>query len=192
MPDLVVIFGPPASGKAAIGSRVAEALGYRFFHNHLTANPVAALFGWLTPRFGKVLDEIRDLLFERAAEDPDINGVVFTFVWGFDDSDDTTEIDRLVSKFTRTGGKVHFVELLASLDARIQREGTPFRRKHKPNQDNLEEAVARQRELDAQHTMNTSGKLPLDYPHLVIDTEQMSEQSAAQQVVQFVETQDGA
>ncbi|NNK95896.1 MAG: hypothetical protein HKP41_16220 [Desulfobacterales bacterium] len=65
-------FGPPASGKAAIGSKVAEALGYRFFHNHLTANPVAALFGWVTPKFGEVLDEVRDLLFERAAQVLDI------------------------------------------------------------------------------------------------------------------------
>ncbi|MGB5438683.1 MAG: hypothetical protein WBN90_03410 [Gammaproteobacteria bacterium] len=192
MPNLVVIFGPPASGKAAIGSKAAEALGYRFFHNHHTANPVAALFGWLTPKFTEVLYEVRDLLFERAAQDPDITGVVFTFVWAFDESDDTAKIDHLVSKFTQSGGKVHFVELLASLDTRIQRECTPFRRKNKPNQNNLEEAIERQRALDARYTMNTTGVLPLEYPHLIINTEQLSEESAAHQVVQFVDMQNGA
>jgi deoxyadenosine/deoxycytidine kinase len=44
MPDLIVIFGPPAAGKAAIGHLLAERLGYRFFHNHLTADPVVPHF----------------------------------------------------------------------------------------------------------------------------------------------------
>lgn len=192
MPNLVVIFGPPASGKAAIGAKVAEALGYRFFHNHLTANPVAALFGWVTPKFGEVLDEVRDLLFERAAQDPDIPGVVFTFVWAFNEPVETETIDRLSSKFVRSGGTVHFVELLASLDARIQREGSPFRRKHKPNQDNKEEAAERQRMFEAQYAMNSPGTLPLAYPHLVIDTERSSEDASAEMVVQFVRPQSGA
>jgi hypothetical protein len=67
MPNLVVIFGPPASGKATIGHILAQQLGYKFFHNHLTANPVAALFGWATPRFGRVVDRVRELLFREAA-----------------------------------------------------------------------------------------------------------------------------
>ncbi len=192
MPNLVVIFGPPASGKAAIGAKVAEALGYRFFHNHLTANPVAALFGWVTPKFGEVVDEVRDLLFERAAQDLDIPGVVFTFVWAFNEPQDTKTIDRFSSKFVRSGGTVHFVELLASLDARIQREGSPFRRKHKPNQDNKEEAAERQRMFETQYAMNSSGTLPLAYPYLVIDTERSSEDASAEMVVQFVRPQSGA
>ena len=191
MPNLIVIFGPPASGKAAIGAKVAEALGYRFFHNHYTADPVAALFGWLTSKFDEVLFEVRDLLFERAANDPDIPGVVFTFVWAFNETKDTNNIDHLASKFSRAGGTVQFIELLASIDTRIQRECSPFRRKHKPNQDNPEEAAARQRKFDAQYTMNTTGRLPLSYRHLVINTEQSTVDSSAQQIVQFVGTQKG-
>lgn len=186
MPHLVVIFGPPASGKAAIGAKVAEALGYRFFHNHLTANPVAALFGWVTPKFGEVVDEVRDLLFSHAANDPQIPGVVFTFVWAFNEPQDRATIERLAARFADAGGSVHFVELLASLEARIGREGTPFRRKHKPNQDDPAEAAERQRRFAVQYTMNSGGHLGLPYPHLIIDTEAVTEDEAAARITRFV------
>ena len=38
MPNLVVLFGPPASGKVAIGDELATLTGCRFFHNHLTVD----------------------------------------------------------------------------------------------------------------------------------------------------------
>ena len=81
MPNLVVLFGPPASGKAAVGHELARLAGYRFFHNHLTVDPVAALFGWENERFPRTLERVRDVLFEEVASDDSIAGVVFTFVW---------------------------------------------------------------------------------------------------------------
>ena len=182
MPNLVVIFGPPASGKAAIGHVLAGRLGYRFFHNHLTANPVAALFGWVTPKFGLVVEEVRDLLITHAAADSSIPGIVFTFVWGLDLPEDTAMMERTASLFQCHGGKVHFVELLASLESRLAREGTPFRVKHKPNQDDVEAARARQIEFASQYKMNTDGRLPISYPHLVIDTEAFSPEDAAVEI----------
>ncbi len=182
MPNLIVIFGPPASGKAAIGHVLAERLGYRFFHNHLTANPVAALFGWVTPRYGEVVDEVRTLLFQRAAADPDIPGVVFTFVWGVDLPEDTAMMEKVKSIFSSAGGRVYFVELLASLEARIAREGTPFRVRHKPNQDDVEAARARQVEFASRYKMNTDGRLPIDSSHIIIDTEAYTPEDAALEI----------
>lgn len=74
MPNLVILFGPPASGKAAIGNELAALTGYRFFHNHLTADPAAALFGWGTERFSAMVDATRELLFREAARDSTIPG----------------------------------------------------------------------------------------------------------------------
>ena len=187
MPNLVIIFGPPASGKAAIGSQVADLLDYRFFHNHLTANPVAALFGWITPKFGKVLTEVRDLLFTHAANTPEIPGIVFTFVWAFNEPKDQAYIERLTSQFAASGGSIYLVELLASLETRISREGTPFRRKHKPNQDDPNEAAIRQRAFASQYTMNSGGNINLPYQHLIIDTETTTETDAANQIAHFIQ-----
>ncbi len=179
MPDLVILFGPPASGKAAIGHLLAARLGWRFFHNHLTADPVAALFGWGGARFGAVVDRVRDLLFREAAADPEIPGVVFTFVWGLDIPGHAEFAERTARLFEEPGGTVHFVELRASLQARIDREGTPFRARLKPNQGDVEAARARQVSTDQAHRMNTDGTLPIGRPHLVVDTEAMSPDEGA-------------
>lgn len=182
MPDLVVIFGPPAAGKSAIGHALAAATGYRFFHNHLTAEPVAALFGWGGRRFGRMAHALRELLLDEAARDPSIPGVVFTFVWAFDLPEDTAAMQSYAARFTDRGGRVLFVELLASLPARIAREGSAFRVGLKPVHADVEAARARQLEIDARHRMNSGGRLPLDHAHLVIDTERMELPAAVQAI----------
>jgi hypothetical protein len=192
MPNFVVLFGPPASGKAAIGHELAALTGYRFFHNHLTADPAAALFGWGTERFSAMVDATRDLLFREAACDSTIPGIIFTFVWGLDLEGDTALMQKTASLFKATGGKVFFVELLAALETRISREGTPFRLQLKPSQRNVEAARARQIEIDAKYRMNTGGTLPLAYPHLVLDTERMTPAAAAKEIANAFQLTLGA
>jgi cytidylate kinase len=179
MPNLVVIFGPPASGKAAVGDALSSITGYRFFHNHLTTDAAAAIFGWDNERFPRVVLELRELLFREAAADPSIPGVIFTFVWGLNVAEDHQLMERVTSLFAGAGGQVLFVELLASLEARLAREGTPFRVGLKPAHRDVEAARARQVETAARYRMNTGGKLPLDYPHLIVDTEALAPEEAA-------------
>ena len=103
MPDLVVIVGPPASGKAAIGLALSELTGFRFFHNHMTAEPVAALFGWGTPAYGKVLADLRMSLLKQAIEQAGMPSIVFTFVWAFNLEEDS----RIVAELGGTVAEHH-------------------------------------------------------------------------------------
>jgi cytidylate kinase len=187
MPNLVVIFGPPAAGKAAVGHALAALTGYRLFHNHLTADPAAALFGWGGERFSRVAHRLRDVALGEAADDHSIPGVIFTFVWAFDLTEDTAAVQHYASLFARSGGQVLLVELLASLDTRIQREGSAFRVGLKPVLADVAAARARQHEFEARHRMNSAGALPLAYPHLVIDTERLEPQQAAQAIQAEIE-----
>jgi len=180
MPNLVVLFGPPAVGKAAVGHALAELTGYRFFHNHLTADPSAALFGWGTPRFGRMVEALRELLLNEAATDPTISGIVFTYVWDLDDPDETATMERYARIFSVSGGRVVFVELLAKLEIRVAREGTPFRLALKPAQRDVQAARGRQVEMASRYRMNTDGKLPIAYPHVVLNTEEHEPNDAAQ------------
>ena len=182
MPNLVIIFGPPAAGKAAVGAELAALTGYRFFHNHLTADPAAALFGWGGERFARSVDAIRDVLLREAASDTSISGVIFTFVWGIGLPDDAALMKKISGLFADGGGQVFFLELLASLKTRISREGTEFRIALKAAHRDVEAARARQVEFEGKYVFNTDGRLPLNYPHLVLDTETLSPVDAAQRI----------
>lgn len=186
MPNLTVIFGPPASGKATVGNEVSRLTGYRLFHNHLTADPAAALFGWGTERFNRSVDAVREVLFREAATDQSLSGVIFTFVWALNVPEDTTTMERVASIFREAGGSVHFVELLADLPTRIEREGTPFRVTMKPSQRDVAAARARQVEIDSKYQMNTDGQLPLSYPHLVLDTQALGPEQVARKIQGFI------
>jgi hypothetical protein len=190
MPNLVIIFGPPAAGKAAIGHELAALNGYRFFHNHLTADPAAALFGWGSEKYTKTVDAIREVLLREAAADASISGVIFTFLWGIDVPTDTAFLKKISALFADAGGQVLFVELLASLEARIAREGSEFRIGLKPFHRDVDAARARQVAYAGKYRLNTDGQLPLDYPHLVLDTEALTPVDAAQRIKAALAAQD--
>ena len=183
MPNLVMIFGPPAAGKAAVGFELARLTRYRFFHNHLTNDAAVALFNWGTPTFSRMVDMMRTALLTEAANDPSIPGVIFTFAWALDLAEDTALVRKYTQPYRDTGAKVMFVELTASLSTRIEREGTPFRLALKPAHRDVAAARARLVEFDQRHVWNTSGKLPVDDLHLILNTEALSPVEAAQRIV---------
>jgi hypothetical protein len=179
--NLIVIFGPPASGKAAVGHALAALTNCRFFHNHMTAEPVAALFGWGTEAYTEMAAQVRLLLLSRAlAQDP--TNVVFTFVWAFNLERDNAFIRDLVADAESRDAEVFFVELLASRAARIAREGTPLRMELKPAKRDVERARAYHERIDARHTMNSGGSFPYSATHLIIDTEAVSPSEAAKKI----------
>jgi len=181
MTDLVVITGPPASGKAAVGTALAALTGFRLFHNHMTAEPAAALFGWLTPAHIAATKEIRLTLLARALAQPDMGGVIFTFVWAFDLAEDNLFMAELVDLFEARHRRVYFVELQASIDARIAREGTPLRLALKPAKHDVERARAMHREIEGKYRMNSAGdEFPYPERHMLIDTEACAPPEAAQ------------
>ena len=171
MSDLIIITGPPAAGKAAVGHELAKLTGFRFFHNHMTAEPVAALFGWGTVLFGEVAAEIRLSLLSKALAQTNASPIIFTFVWGFDDPSDNRFVAQLVQLVESKGGRAYFVELIASLPARIAREGTPLRLSLKPSKHDVDLARSLHVSIDGRYEMNSKGDFPYPARHLVIDTE---------------------
>ena len=184
MADLVVVIGPPASGKAAVGHALSQLTGFRFFHNHMTAEPVAALFGWGTAAYGEVASQVRLSLLGKALDEPDMPSIIFTFVWAFDLKQDCQFMAQLVELFRSKGNTVFFVELLASLRARIGREGTPLRLALKPAKRDVERARAFHLETDGKYRMNSANDFPYPESHLVLDTEALSPSEAALKVAQ--------
>ena len=180
MPDLIVIFGPPAVGKAAVGHELAKRTGFRFFHNHMTAEPVAALFGWGAAPW--LLSQLRITLFTEAIAQPNMPSIIFTFVWALDLEGDGEFIQQVVALFEASGGQVFFVELVASLPARLEREGTPLRLSLKPSKHNVQSARALLVEFEGKYKLNSTNDFPYPEHHLVLNTEQCSPLECAQRI----------
>lgn len=167
---LLVVFGPPAVGKMTVGRRLVQRTGFRLFHNHMTIEPLAEVFGYGTPPYNVLNEEFRRRVMEEAAR----HGVdlVFTFVWALDHPGDS----ELVESYVRLFDKAAFVELRADLATRLSRNRTEERLLHKPSKRDLEWSDANVRELDRDHVLSSetgrhaAESLLSRYPYLVVDT----------------------
>ena len=64
---LIYIYGPPASGKLTVATRLSELTGTPLFHNHLTVNAVRPVFEFGSPPFVEAVRAMRRGVFEAAA-----------------------------------------------------------------------------------------------------------------------------
>ena len=176
---LVVIIGAPAVGKATVGRALAEAYGFRLFHNHVSLDAVASVFDWGTPPFRRLVGELRWRVVEEAAG----SGVdlVFTYVWSFSEPDDGAPIRRYRETVLNAGGAVYFVELVAPLEVRAERNGMQSRRAMKARSDEASTAEWL-REVDAKHSFESGGALPFPDPYLLLHTTNLAPDAAAEAI----------
>lgn len=122
-PRIVVLWGPPASGKYTIGKRVAEATGLALFHNHLAVDLATSLFEFGSPGFCKLRAELWEASFQLACDHG--QGFVFTFAPERTVSQET--LDRLL-EIARSRGNLILVHLRCSPGAVRARLDAPSRR----------------------------------------------------------------
>jgi hypothetical protein len=66
--DVIVIFGPPAVGKMAVGMELAAKTGYKLFHNHHTIEFLLNFFEYGSPGFKPAAQGIPDENHRRIGE----------------------------------------------------------------------------------------------------------------------------
>ena len=150
---LLLVFGPPAVGKMTVGRAVADASGFRLFHNHHTIEPLLDVFDFGTPPFNRLLGEFRQrVLEEAAAADTDL---VFTLVWALDLPEDAAGGVRAhLQPFVDAGRRIALVELYAGLGTRLDAQPDDYRLAEKKSKRDLEWSDgqrARPRALPAEH-----------------------------------------
>jgi AAA domain len=132
----VLIFGPQAVGKMTVGQELAKRTQLKLFHNHMTLELLSPIFGF-GPETWRLSDLFRFEVF-KAVANSDLEGLIFTYVWAFNEKDDWAFVDRLCTVFEEKGEEIYFVELEADLDERLDRNKTPNRLAHKPSKRDLE------------------------------------------------------
>ncbi len=181
-PILIFVVGPPAVGKMTVGDALARRTGLRLFHNHLTIDLVLRFFPFGTPAFHRLVSEFRRRVFEEVAAS-DLPGLIFTYVWAFEDPGDQEYVDACAEIFRSRGGRVIFVELQAPQAERLKRNETAFRLKEKPFKRDLE--ASRQRLLidDAEHQLDSQGALNGRPDYLHIENSFVSADECADRIV---------
>ncbi len=185
MRDFILIFGPPAVGKMTVGERLEVRLGYPLFHNHVSIEPALRYFPYGSPSFTRLVGTFREIVFEEAIES-DLPGLIFTLVWDLDDPSDRAFVADVCGRFARAGARVLLVELTATQERRLERNVGASRLVAKPSMRDTRASEWRLLAMDADHTLNSSGPLGLDYPHLTVDNTDLSADAVADRIVAFM------
>ena len=179
---LVMIVGPPAVGKMTVGHELAARTGLRLFHNHLTIDLVLRFFPFGTPAFQRLVGEFRRRIFEEIAAS-DLPGLIFTYVWAFDDPRDEAAVESWSAIFRERGGRVVFVELEASQTERLRRNETEFRLAEKPFKRDLAASRGRLIEDDARYQLNSGGSFDARPDWFRLETTEMNAAEVAERII---------
>lgn len=180
---LIILFGPPAVGKMAVGMALEKKTGLKLFHNHMSIEFVQPFFNYGTNTGRRLVSEFRWRLFEEIAKS-DLKGLIFTYVWAFNLPSEKEYIDSVSALFRANGAEICFVELFAPLEVRLERNQTELRLAHKASKRDLEWSHANVLSMEDEHRMNTAGDFYYPEAHLKIDNASLGPESAAERIVE--------
>ena len=181
---LLFIFGAHAAGKMTVGQAVSRITPMKLFHNHMTIEPVIELFGAYN---GAVTERLRQVVFEEFVK-TDNYGLIFTFIWAFEEPHDTEYVRALTKLYQDAGAQVDYVELLCPQEVRLQRNRTENRLKEKASKRNVELSEMRMLSSENRHRCNSEpdevceklGVAPERY--LRIDNTNLSPEAVAEMI----------
>ncbi|MDE6863166.1 MAG: AAA family ATPase [Eubacterium sp.] len=173
---LVVIIGNGAVGKMTVGQELSKITGLRLFHNHMSIEPIIDIFGEYN---ADIVRKFRELVFNEFAR-MDKCGLIFTYIWAFDEQSDWDYMEHLREIFK--DADVYYVELVAPQKIRLQRNSTENRLKHKPSKRNLQWSNKMIVESDAENRLESyDGEIPYDN-YVKIDNSTLSATEVARMI----------
>ena len=121
--DLVILFGPQAVGKMTVGEELQKLTGLTLFHNHMTIDLVLKFFSWEEGQ--DLIHTFRDEIMKKMASSKNQRGMIFTYVWAFNEQADWKYIEHVCDIFKEHN--IYFVELNADVETRLHRNATENR-----------------------------------------------------------------
>ena len=132
MTKVIYIHGAPAVGKLTTAKLLAEKIGFKLLHNHLTTDLVRALFERGHPRGDMYIAELRFQILTLGVKEK-VNGIILTgahahnFIYPNGKTDDW--FAQTLEEITEThGGEFYGVHLKTNTETLMQRVIEPDRR----------------------------------------------------------------
>ena len=181
MANLIVVCGPQAVGKMTVAEALRDRLCWNMMMNHDSIELSDRIFGFGTPAQRALNGAIRETVFALAVKHN--VDLIFTFVCAFDEEEDVAYLGNLEAQFEGSGGRFFFVELSASLEARLLRNETPHRMERKPSKRNTEWSKRDILETAERYKLNTDAGETLFKHHLKIDNTDLSPDEVCDRVI---------
>lgn len=173
---LVVIIGSGAVGKMTVGQELMKQTGLRLFHNHMMIEPVIEIFGRYD---GPAVAALRQVVFERFTQS-DCPGMIFTYMWDFDQRADWDYILKVADLFDPSGEEIYWAELTADKEVRLQRNRTENRLNHKASKRDLEFSERMLLNEDENHRLvSREGEMNMKHYIKIDNTRLTPEETAA-------------
>ena len=137
--SLIVIIGAQAVGKMTVGRELEKQLDGKLLYNHQTIDLFANFLGY-TPTTFQLSDALRKMLFQAFVDHLDTNPVrhlIFTVMIDFASTDDLAFLSDIAGIFSEVGESVYFIELVADIAKRRERNHHPDRLAAKPSKRDL-------------------------------------------------------
>lgn len=175
---LLFLFGDAAVGKMTVGQELMKLTGLRLFHNHMTIEPVLEIFGQYNTT---AINRLRQVIFEEFAKTENY-GMIFTFMWAFDQRSDWEYVEQIKSIFQPYGTEFYYVELVAPLEVRLERNATENRLQNKASKRDVETSNQRLLRDDSNYRLESrDGEIPFEN-YMKIDNSNLSPALAAQEI----------
>lgn len=176
---LVLIIGSGAVGKMTVGQALMRKTKLRLFHNHMTIEPVLEIFGSFN---SQAISRLRRVIFEEFVK-TDLEGLIFTYIWAFNQQSDWDYIQGLTKLFEDHGAEIYCVELIAPLKIRLKRNVTENRLKNKPSKRDVDTSADRILHEDAYRLVSHEGEVPFEN-YLRIDNSYLSADAVADMIIE--------
>ncbi len=129
--DLVVLYGPPATGKLTVAAELSRITGYEIYDNHISfdqATNEKLILG--TKEFSKRVVELRIEKFRTLVDSN--TSAIFTSIWKEANYESAQQLRELITAPPNSGNNVYFVYLTADRNELLRRvEGDSRRIKGK-------------------------------------------------------------
>ena len=185
--NVLILIGPPAVGKMAVGMKLKEKLSYPLFHNHMTIELLVQIWEHGSPEFLELNSEFRRRVFEVASRS-NFLGFTYTAVVDFNLDMEKKFITKFTNIFKNKGHEVFYIELFAELEKRIQRNKTELRITHKPSKKNISWSEEKLIAMESKHKMNSEDGdfIKQKYPdnYLRIDTTDLTVEETSEKIIE--------
>ncbi len=115
--NLILLYGPFASGKLTIGKELQKITGYKFLENNAINRPPLQVFPFGTPVFKRLTGKFRlDICKEAAVHNVNL---ITSLVYLAGEDDDY--IRELIEAVTSEGGNIKFVRVKCNEEALLKR-----------------------------------------------------------------------